>query len=43
MNADDINKYIIANMRLAEEQDDDAVVRFYLSNDDFLRRRLYCV
>lgn len=33
MNADDINKYIIDSMGLAEEQEDDIVVRFYLSND----------
>ena len=36
MNEDDINKYIIDNMGLAEEQEDDVVVRLYLSNDKLI-------
>lgn len=36
MNADDINKYIIDNMGLAENQEDDIVIRLYLSNDKLI-------
>lgn len=36
MNAVEVNNYVIEEMGLAEEQDDDAVVRFYLSNDELI-------
>lgn len=34
MNVVDINKYIIEEMGLAEEQGDNVTIRIYLSNDD---------
>lgn len=34
MNVVDINKYIIEEMGLAEEQGDNVTIRLYLSNDD---------
>ena len=36
MNAVEVNNFVIEEMGLAEEQDDDAVVRFYLSNDELI-------